>query len=51
LRNVTNVEEKLPVGIDVGAHRGCDLMLLDLAKALADDGILKGVKTGKTCGK
>jgi hypothetical protein len=46
--NVTQVEEKLPVSIDILAHRGCDLMLLDLAKALADKGLLKEVKTGRT---
>lgn len=47
LSNVTNVE-KLPVVIDVLAHRGCDLMLLDLAAFLADEGVLKEVKTGRT---
>lgn len=45
---ISNVEEKLPVAIDLLAHRNCDLMLLDLAKALADKGILKEVKTGRT---
>jgi hypothetical protein len=46
--NITQVEEKLPVSIDVLAHRGCDLMLLDLAKNLADAGLLKEVNTGST---
>lgn len=46
--NITNVDEKLPVVIDVLAHRNCDLMLLDLTKALADASLLKGVKTGRT---
>ncbi|KAH8886429.1 amidase signature enzyme [Thozetella sp. PMI_491] len=46
--NVTNHEEKLPVSLDVLAHRGCDLMLLDLTKDLADAGLLKEVKTGST---
>lgn len=48
LSNITYVEEKLPVSIDVLAHRGCDLMLLDLAKDLADAGLLREVKTGST---
>jgi hypothetical protein len=48
LSNLTGVEEKLPVSIDVLAHRGCDLMLLDLAKAPADAGLLREVKTGRT---
>ena len=48
MSNITNVEEKLPVSIDVLAHRGCDLMLLDLAKDLADAGLLKEVQTGRT---
>ncbi|KAL4782638.1 amidase signature domain-containing protein [Aspergillus varians] len=48
MSNITNVEEKLPVAIDLLAHRNCDLMLLDLAKALADAQILKEVKTGST---
>jgi Asp-tRNA(Asn)/Glu-tRNA(Gln) amidotransferase A subunit family amidase len=46
--NITNVEEKLPVAIDLLAHRHCDLMLLDLSAALADAGLLKEVKTGST---
>jgi hypothetical protein len=46
--NITYVEEKLPISIDVLAHKGCDLMLLDLAKDLADSGLLKEVKTGST---
>lgn len=46
--NITNVEEQLPVTIDIVAHRGCDYMLLDLAKALADAGLLQTVKTGRT---
>lgn len=45
---ITKVVEKLPISIDVLAHRGCDLMLLDLAKSLADAGLLKEVKTGRT---
>ncbi|KAL3455273.1 amidase signature domain-containing protein [Aspergillus heterothallicus] len=48
MSNITNVEEKLPVAIDLLAHRNCDLMLLDLAKALADAEILKEVNTGRT---
>ncbi|KAF1810167.1 amidase signature enzyme [Eremomyces bilateralis CBS 781.70] len=45
---ISGVEEKLPVAIDLLAHRNCDLMLLDLAKALADDELLKEVKAGRT---
>jgi len=48
LSNITKVEEKLPISIDVLAHRDCDLMLLDLAKSLADVGLLQEVKTGRT---
>jgi hypothetical protein len=48
LSNIAGIEEKLPVSIDVLAHRGCDLMLLDLAKVLTDAGLLKEVKTGRT---
>ena len=44
---ITNVEEKLPVVIDLLAHRNCDLMLLDLAGELADAGLLKEVMTGR----
>ncbi|ETS81947.1 hypothetical protein PFICI_06949 [Pestalotiopsis fici W106-1] len=46
--NITYMEEKLPVSIDVLAHKDCDLMLLDLAKDLADSGLLEEVKTGST---
>ena len=46
--NITNVEEKLPIAIDLLGHRNCDLMLLDLVNALSDAVILKEVKTGKT---
>ncbi|KAL4899602.1 amidase signature domain-containing protein [Aspergillus multicolor] len=48
MSNITNVEEKLPVAIDLLAHRNCDLMLLDLINALADEGLLREVKTGRT---
>ncbi|KAH8674337.1 hypothetical protein BX600DRAFT_509512 [Xylariales sp. PMI_506] len=48
MSNITNVEENLPASIDILAHRGCDFMLLDLAKSLADAGLLKEVKTGRT---
>lgn len=47
ISNVTNVEEKLPIAIDVLAHRGCDLMLLDLAEYLAEEGLLQETKTGR----
>lgn len=46
--DISNVEEKLPVAIDVLAHRNCDLMLLDLVKALGDAGVLREVNTGMT---
>jgi hypothetical protein len=46
LSNITNVEERLPVSIGILAHQGCELMLLDLTKALVDFGLLKEVKTG-----
>ena len=48
MSNITNVEEQLPVVIDVFTRRGCDLMLLDLAACLTDEGLLKEVKVGKT---
>jgi hypothetical protein len=46
--NITNVQEKLPVAVDLLAHRNCDLMLLDLARELADSELLNEVKTGST---
>lgn len=46
--SISNVEEKLPVAIDILAHRNCDLMLLDLVAELGKKGILREVKTGST---
>jgi hypothetical protein len=48
MSNITNVEEKLLISIDLLAHWRCDLMLLDLVKGLADAELLKEVKTGRT---
>ncbi|KAL4950886.1 amidase signature domain-containing protein [Aspergillus filifer] len=48
LSNITNVQERLPVAIDLLAHRNCDLMLLDLVGGLAEEDILREVKTGRT---
>lgn len=45
---ITGVEEMLPVSISLVAHRNCDFMLLDLVGKLADAGIAKAVKTGRT---
>lgn len=38
----------LPVSVSLVARRGCDFMLMDLVGALADDGIMQTVKTGRT---
>ncbi|KAL4964350.1 amidase signature domain-containing protein [Aspergillus stella-maris] len=47
LSDITDVEERLPVAIDLLAHRNCDLMLLDLVGGLADAEVLREVKTGR----
>ena len=46
--DIADVEEKLPVAMHLLTHRRCDLMLLDSGNMLADEGILKEVKTGRT---
>ncbi|KAK7464973.1 hypothetical protein VKT23_006182 [Stygiomarasmius scandens] len=46
--NITEVEEQLPVAISLVARRGCDFVLLDLVDRLADEGIVREVKTGRT---
>ncbi|KAL4790271.1 amidase signature domain-containing protein [Aspergillus venezuelensis] len=48
LSNITDVKERLPVAIDLLAHRNCDIMLLDLVGSLAEGGVLREVKTGRT---
>ncbi|KAL4883361.1 amidase signature domain-containing protein [Aspergillus karnatakaensis] len=45
---VSGVVERLPVAIDLLAHRDCDLMLLDLVGALGGEGVLREVRTGRT---
>ncbi|GJN90259.1 hypothetical protein Rhopal_003260-T1 [Rhodotorula paludigena] len=45
---ISNVTEYSPVTVDLIARPGCDYVLLDLIAALADEGILKTVKTGRT---
>ncbi|KAI1389131.1 amidase family protein [Hypoxylon trugodes] len=46
--NVTFVEEMVPVTISVIAKRGCDFMLWNMWEKLADEGVLKTIKTGRT---
>lgn len=50
LSTITNVDENLPISIRIKGlvYRECDLMLLDLAKALEDASMSKEVWTGKT---
>ncbi|THU86122.1 amidase signature enzyme [Dendrothele bispora CBS 962.96] len=45
---ISGIEEQLPVSISLVASRNCDFMLLDLVDKLADEGIVKEVKTGRT---
>ncbi|KAF4962163.1 hypothetical protein FSARC_9737 [Fusarium sarcochroum] len=40
--------EKLPIVIDLMAYPGCDNMLMGLVETLAEKGIIKTVKVGKT---
>ncbi|RSL90959.1 hypothetical protein BHE90_001933 [Fusarium euwallaceae] len=40
--------EKLPIVMDLMAYPGCDNMLLDLVEKLAEKGVIKTVKTGRT---
>ena len=44
--NVTFHEEMVPVTINMVVKRGCDLMLYNMIEKLANEGILKTVKTG-----
>lgn len=39
--NVTQVEEQVPVAVNLVARRGCDFVIFDLITALADAGVLK----------
>lgn len=40
--------EKLPIVMDLMAHPGCDNMLFGLVEKLAEKGLIKTVKTGRT---
>lgn len=46
--NVTFHEEYVPVTINMVVKRGCDFMLFNMVEKLADLGVLKTVKTGRT---
>ncbi len=46
--NVTYHEEMVPVTINMVVKRGCDFVLLNMIEKMADAGILKTVKTGRT---
>ena len=46
--NVTFHEEMVPVTIGMVVKRGCDFMLYNMIEKLADEGVLKAVKTGRT---
>ncbi|KAK4698989.1 hypothetical protein P7C70_g7282, partial [Phenoliferia sp. Uapishka_3] len=45
---IDNFEEVLPVAVAIIARKGCDYVLLDLAAALQNAGIISGVKTGRS---
>ncbi|KAH8690792.1 amidase family protein [Talaromyces proteolyticus] len=45
---VTMVTEQYPVSINMMVRRGCDYMLFDLVEKLADAGLVRSVKTGRT---
>ncbi|GIC84287.1 amidase family protein [Aspergillus udagawae] len=45
---VTMVTEQWPVTINIIARRGCDFMLFNMIKKLAEEGVLRSVKTGRT---
>ena len=45
---VTRVTEQWPVTINIMARRGCDFMLFNMVKKLAQEGVLRSVKTGRT---
>lgn len=46
--NVTFHEEMVPVTINMVVKRGCDFVLYNMIEKLADEGVLKTVKTGRT---
>lgn len=46
--NVTFHEEMVPVTINLVVKRGCDFVLYNMIEELADEGVLKTVRTGKT---
>jgi Asp-tRNA(Asn)/Glu-tRNA(Gln) amidotransferase A subunit family amidase len=46
--NVTFHTEYMPVTVSVIAKRGCDFMLYNMWEKLADLGVLKTIKTGRT---
>jgi hypothetical protein len=46
--NVTLHEEMVPVTINMVVKRGCDFVLYNMIERLADEGVLKTVKTGRT---
>jgi hypothetical protein len=46
--NVTYHEEMVPVTINMVVKRGCDFVLLNMIEKMADAGILKTVRTGRT---
>lgn len=46
--NVTFHEEMVPVTINLVVKRGCDFVLYNMIEKLADEGVLKTVKTGRT---
>ena len=45
---VTFHEEMVPVTINMVVKRGCDFVLYNMIEKLADEGVLKTVKTGRT---
>ncbi|KAH1488333.1 hypothetical protein LV164_004194 [Aspergillus fumigatus] len=45
---VTMVTEQWPVTINIIARRGCDFMLFNMIKQLAEEGVLRSVTTGRT---
>jgi hypothetical protein len=46
--NVTRVEEMVPVTLSLVMRRGCDYSLFGLIEKMADVGMLRSVKTGRT---
>jgi hypothetical protein len=46
--NITNHDEFLPVTVNFVARKGCDGMLFSLVESLVAEGIVKGVKAGRS---